>query len=94
MMPDHTIFPSIWRISPTTYSARWTWMMALNRVERGFSIIRRIVLSTLLLPADLDLFGIAILISLTLENVSKLGIETALIQRLVRISCTYYSMGH
>lgn len=57
------------------------WVFSLRIVDRGFMLIRTIVLARLLAPNDFGLFGIAMLALATLESFSQTGIDIALIQK-------------
>jgi len=57
------------------------WSFALRIVNRGFGLVRTIVLARLLAPADFGLFGIAMLALSSLRSFSKTGFDQALIQK-------------
>jgi len=57
------------------------WAFALRITERGFSLIRLIILARVLAPNDFGLLGIALLAMMTLETFSQTGLQAALIQR-------------
>jgi lipopolysaccharide exporter len=57
------------------------WVFALRIVNRGFSLIRLIILARILAPHDFGLMGIALLTLATLETFSQTGFQAALIQK-------------
>lgn len=57
------------------------WVFFLRIVNRGFSLIRLIILARILSPNDFGLMGIALLTMSTLETFSQTGFQTALIQK-------------
>jgi len=57
------------------------WVFFLRIVNRGFSLVRLIILARLLSPSDFGLMGIALLTMSTLETFSQTGFQTALIQK-------------
>ena len=57
------------------------WVFFLRVVNRGFSLIRLIVLARVLSPNDFGLMGIALLTMSTLETFSQTGFQQALIQK-------------
>ena len=57
------------------------WVFALRIVNRGFSLIRLIILARVLAPNDFGLMGIALLTMATLETFSETGFQAALIQK-------------
>lgn len=57
------------------------WVFFLRIVNRGFSLIRLIVLARVLSPNDFGLMGIALLTMSTLETFSQTGFQQALIQK-------------
>jgi len=57
------------------------WVFFLRIVNRGFSLIRLIILARILAPSDFGLMGIALLTMSTLETFSQTGFQTALIQK-------------
>jgi len=57
------------------------WVVVLRGTTRGASAIRIFILAQLLAPADIGLFGIALLAMATLEHFSESGFREALIQR-------------
>lgn len=57
------------------------WTFGLRIVNRGFGLIRTIVLARLLAPNDFGLFGIAMLALSSLESFSRTGFDQALIQK-------------
>jgi len=57
------------------------WVFFLRIVNRGFSLIRLIILARILSPNDFGLMGIALLTMSTLETFSQTGFQQALIQK-------------
>ena len=57
------------------------WVFFLRIVNRGFSLIRLIILARILAPSDFGLMGIALLTMSTLETFSQTGFQAALIQK-------------
>ena len=57
------------------------WVFLLRIVNRGFSLIRLIILARILAPHDFGLMGIALLTMATLETFSQTGFQQALIQK-------------
>ena len=57
------------------------WVFFLRIVNRGFSLIRLIILARILSPSDFGLLGIALLVISTLETFSQTGFQQALIQK-------------
>jgi len=57
------------------------WVFFLRIINRGFSLIRLIILARILAPSDFGLMGIALLTMSTLETFSKTGFQAALIQK-------------
>jgi len=57
------------------------WVFFLRIVNRGFSMIRLIILARILSPNDFGLMGIALLTMSTLETFSQTGFQQALIQK-------------
>jgi len=57
------------------------WVFFLKMVNRGFSLIRLIVLARILSPNDFGLMGIALLTMSSLETFSQTGFQQALIQK-------------
>ena len=57
------------------------WVFFLRIINRGFSLIRLIILARILSPNDFGLMGIALLTMSTLETFSQTGFEEALIQK-------------
>jgi O-antigen/teichoic acid export membrane protein len=57
------------------------WVFFLKIVNRGFSLIRLIILARILSPNDFGLMGIALLTMFTLETFSQTGFQAALIQK-------------
>jgi len=57
------------------------WVFFLRIVNRGFSLIRLIILARILSPSDFGLMGIALLTMSTLETFSQTGFQAALIQK-------------
>jgi len=57
------------------------WVFFLRIVNRGFSLIRLIILARILSPNDFGLMGIALLTMSTLETFSQTGFQAALIQK-------------
>lgn len=57
------------------------WVFALNVTNRGFGILRTIILARLLTPDDFGLLGLALLATATLETLSQTGFDGAIIQR-------------
>lgn len=57
------------------------WVFFLRIVNRGFSLIRLIILACILSPSDFGLMGIALLTMSTLETFSQTGFQQALIQK-------------
>ena len=57
------------------------WVFFLKIVNRGFSLIRLIILARILSPNDFGLMGIALLTMSTLETFSQTGFQQALIQK-------------
>lgn len=63
----------------TVKSGIWAGMMSVG--GRALQLLKLVVLARLLSPADFGLMGIALLTLAVLEQFSKLGLDTALIQR-------------
>ncbi len=57
------------------------WVFLFRIVNRGFSLIRLIILARILSPNDFGLMGIALLTISTLETFSQTGFQQALIQK-------------
>jgi len=57
------------------------WVFFLRIVNRGFSLVRLIILARILSPDDFGLMGIALLTMSTLETFSQTGFQAALIQK-------------
>jgi len=57
------------------------WIFFLRIVNRGFSLIRLIILARVLSPNDFGLMGIALLAMSTLDTFSQTGFQQALIQK-------------
>ena len=57
------------------------WVFALRFTNRGFGLIRTIILARLLAPSDFGLLGIAMLTISTLETFSQTGFQAAIIQK-------------
>ena len=57
------------------------WVFFLRITNRGFSLIRLIILARILSPDDFGLMGIALLTMSTLETFSQTGFQQALIQK-------------
>jgi len=57
------------------------WVFLLRIVNRGFSLVRLIILARILSPSDFGLMGIALLTMSTLETFSQTGFQQALIQK-------------
>jgi len=57
------------------------WVFFLRIVNRGFSLIRLIILARILSPNDFGLMGIALLTMSILETFSQTGFQQALIQK-------------
>ena len=57
------------------------WVFFLRIVNRGFGLIRLIILARILSPSDFGLMGIALLTMSTLETFSQTGFQAALIQK-------------
>jgi len=57
------------------------WIFGLRIVNRGFALIRTIILARLLAPHDFGLFGIAVLAISTIETFSQTGFQAALVQK-------------
>ncbi|MBA7668913.1 Lipopolysaccharide biosynthesis protein WzxC [subsurface metagenome] len=57
------------------------WVFFLRITNRGFSLIRLIILARILAPSDFGLMGIALLTMSTLETFSQTGFQQALIQK-------------
>ena len=57
------------------------WVFFLRIVNRGFSLIRLIILARILSPNDFGLMGIALLTMSALETFSQTGFQAALIQK-------------
>ena len=57
------------------------WVFFLKIVNRGFSLVRLIILARILSPSDFGLMGIALLTMSTLETFSQTGFQAALIQK-------------
>lgn len=56
------------------------WVMLRNVADRGMQLVMLVVLARLLDPEDFGLLGIALLSIAVLRRLSKLGLDTALIQ--------------
>lgn len=57
------------------------WALAINVSDRGFQIVKLIVLANILSPGDFGLMGISLLVLAALRQFTRLGFDTALIQR-------------
>lgn len=57
------------------------WVFALRITERGFSLVRLVILARILAPHDFGLMGIALLTMATLDTFSQTGFHAALIQK-------------
>jgi len=57
------------------------WVFFLRIINRGFSLVRLIILARILSPNDFGLMGIALLTMSTLETFSQTGFQQALIQK-------------
>ena len=57
------------------------WVFFLRIINRGFGLIRLIILARILSPNDFGLMGIALLTMSTLETFSQTGFQQALIQK-------------
>jgi len=57
------------------------WAFSLRIINRGFNLIRLIILARMLAPHDFGLMGIAMLTMATLETFSQTGFQQALIQK-------------
>jgi O-antigen/teichoic acid export membrane protein len=57
------------------------WIFALRITERGFGLIRLVILARILAPHDFGLMGIALLTMATLETFSQTGFHAALIRK-------------
>ena len=57
------------------------WVFALRITERGFGLIRLVILARILAPHDFGLMGIALLTMASLETFSQTGFQQALIQK-------------
>ena len=57
------------------------WVFSLRLIERGFSLVRLIILARLLSPNDFGLLGISLLALSILGVFTQTGFESALIQR-------------
>jgi PST family polysaccharide transporter/lipopolysaccharide exporter len=57
------------------------WVTLINVFDRILQLVKLVVLARLLAPSDFGLMGIALLTLAGLRQFSKLGIDTALIQR-------------
>jgi len=57
------------------------WVGLINVSDRGFQLLKLVVLANLLSPNDFGLMGIALLALGVLNQFSRLGIDTALIQK-------------
>jgi PST family polysaccharide transporter/lipopolysaccharide exporter len=57
------------------------WVGLINVSDRGFQLLKLVVLANLLSPKDFGLMGIALLALGVLKQFSQLGIDTALIQK-------------
>jgi len=57
------------------------WVFFLRIINRGFSLVRLIILARILSPSDFGLMGIALLTMSTLETFSQTGFQAALIQK-------------
>lgn len=57
------------------------WVFFLRITNRGFSLIRLIILARILSPDDFGLMGIALLTMSTLDTFSQTGFQQALIQK-------------
>lgn len=57
------------------------WVFSLRVFNRGFSLVRIIILARLLAPEDFGLFGIAMLALHALQTFSVTGLDQALIQK-------------
>ena len=61
------------------------WVVALNLINRGFGILRTVILARLLTPDDFGLLGLALLTTATLETLSQTGFHGAIIQKQTNI---------
>jgi len=57
------------------------WVFLLRIINRGFSLLRLLILARLLSPNDFGLMGIALLTMSILETFSETGFQQALIQK-------------
>lgn len=57
------------------------WLFAVSAIHRGLGLVRTVILARLLSPDDFGLMGIAVLAISSLDIFSKLGLESALIQK-------------
>lgn len=57
------------------------WVFSLKIVNRGFGLIRLVILARILAPPDFGLMGIALLTMATLDTFSQTGFHAALIQK-------------
>lgn len=57
------------------------WVFAIRTLNRGFGLLRTVVLARLLAPLDFGLLGIAVLAIGALEAFSQTGFDAALIQK-------------
>ncbi|MCD6270366.1 oligosaccharide flippase family protein, partial [bacterium] len=57
------------------------WVFLLRIVNRGFSLIRLVILARILSPNDFGLMGIALLTMATLDTFSQTGFQQALVQK-------------
>lgn len=57
------------------------WVFFLKIVNRGFSLVRLIILARILSPSDFGLMGITLLTMSTLATFSQTGFQAALIQK-------------
>ena len=59
----------------------WILIFFLRIINRGFGLIRLIVLARILSPNDFGLMGIALLTMSTIETFTQIGFQAALIQK-------------
>lgn len=57
------------------------WSLSLRSLTRGIGLLRNIFLARLLAPADMGLFGIALVILSIIDRFSNTGLNAALVQK-------------
>ncbi len=58
------------------------WVLGLRFIERGFGVLRLIILARLLSPSDFGLMGIAMLMMGVLNTFSQTGFQAVLVSTI------------